>query len=199
MDFQYVNLPILIIDGGFRTILMRTFVAVEVSNSDALDTIAGLQSDLQGRASPVGRHNMHFTLLFLGEITEEVASAVKNALADIAFSPISVTFTHVGAFPSPKAPRVVWLGVDDASAAKLVELAKQVEHKLQPLGFRPDKPFKPHLTIFRVKNREDYSARISKLEKGNFGSDVIRELKFKQSVLTSNGPIYSDLLVVKAR
>lgn len=178
---------------------MRTFVAVEVSDSDALDSIVKLQSDLQIRASPVSKQNMHFTLLFLGEITEEIASEVKNALTNVVFSSIPVTFTHLGAFPSPKAPRVVWLGVDEASASKLVELAKQVEQKLQPLGFRPDKAFKPHLTIFRIRSREDYSEKISKFGEGNYGADVIRELKFKQSVLTSNGPIYSDLLVVKAR
>lgn len=179
---------------------MRTFVAVEVCDKNALDSIARLQSDLQIKASPVSKQNMHFTLLFLGEITEKMVENVKKALSTIVFQPIQLNFTQLGAFPNPRFPRVIWVGVDETASAQLIELATQVEQKLLPLGFKPDKPFKPHLTIFRVKNREnDVSGKIAKYSKINLGKDIISELKFKQSVLTSNGPIYSDLLVVKAQ
>lgn len=179
---------------------MRTFVAVEVSNKDVLDSIAKLQADLDIKANPVDKQNMHFTLFFLGEITEGVADNVKKSLSSIVFKPIQVNFTHLGAFPNPKFPRVIWIGVDDMAAVQLVGLAAQVEQKLAPLGFKSDKPFKPHLTIFRVKNKQDnISSKIAKYDKISLGNDVISELKFKQSVLTSNGPIYSDLLVVKAQ
>jgi len=81
-----------------------------------------------------------------------------------------------------------------------VELARQVEQRLAPLGFKADKPFKPHLTIFRVRNRDDTMAgRLARYGKVSLGTDTVSELKFKQSVLTSNGPVYSDLLVVKAQ
>ena len=179
---------------------MRTFVAVEICNKDALDSIAKLQSDLQIRASPVSKQNMHFTLLFLGEITLQMAEDVKNALTSIVFGPIQVSFTQLGAFPNPKFPRVIWIGVDKMAEAKLTELALQVEQKLAPLGFKADKPFKPHITIFRVRNKEnDVSSKITKYSETSLGIDIITELKFKQSVLTSNGPIYSDLLVVKSQ
>lgn len=179
---------------------MRTFVAVEVQNRDALESIARLQADLQLRASPVGRQNMHFTLLFLGEITEKVSEEVKTALSSIVFHPIKLSFTHVGAFPNTKFPRVIWIGVDEDAAAQLVHLAKEVEQRLAPLGFKPDKPFKPHLTIFRIRNKAgDISDKIAKFSNLTLGADVVTELRFKQSVLTSNGPIYSDLMVIKAQ
>ncbi|MDE1766069.1 MAG: RNA 2',3'-cyclic phosphodiesterase [Thaumarchaeota archaeon] len=179
---------------------MRTFVAVEVCNQGTLNSIVKLQSDLAIKASPVSRQNMHFTLFFLGEITGDAAYDVKTALSGISFKPIRVSFTHLGAFPNSKFPRVVWVGVDEVAAARLVELAIQVEQKLAPLGFRQDKQFRPHLTIFRVRNREDgISDKMARYSKVSLGEDVISELKFKQSVLTSNGPIYSDLLVVKAQ
>lgn len=178
---------------------MRTFVAVEVSNKETLDLIAKLQTDLQIKASPIGKQNMHFTLLFLGEIEEKMVEDVKKALSSIAFQPIPTRFTQLGAFPNPKFPRVIWIGVDETAATQLVKLANQVEQKLAPLGFKQDKPFKPHLTIFRVKRKEDdISGKIAKFSNVNLGTDTLTELKFKQSVLTSNGPIYSDLLVVKA-
>ena len=179
---------------------MRTFVAVEICNEDLLGSIAKLQSDLAIRARPVSKQNMHFTLLFLGEITEDTADKVKKSLSGISFKPIQVSFTHLGAFPNPKSPRVIWIGVDEEAGAELVKLAAQVEQKLGPLGFKPDKPFKPHLTIFRLKERQDgLSEKITGHGKVNLGTDVISELKFKQSILTSNGPIYSDLLVVRGQ
>jgi 2'-5' RNA ligase len=178
---------------------MRTFVAVEINDEKVLDKIAKTQSDFKIKATPVNKHNMHFTLLFLGEISDEAAENVKKEISKISFQPIQVKFTHVGAFPNSRFPRVIWIGVDDEAAKKLVELAEQVEKKLMPLGFRSDKSFRPHLTIFRIKNKVDLTHIIDKFKDADFGTSVITELKFKQSVLTPSGPIYSDLQVVLAQ
>ena len=90
--------------------------------------------------------------------------------------------------------------MDYTSSQNLVKLAKQVEEKLAPLGFKSDKPFKPHLTIFRIKNNVgDISKELDKLKTIQLGHDTITELKFKKSILTPNGPIYTDLQVVKAK
>jgi len=68
------------------------------------------------------------------------------------------------------------------------------------LGFRNDKPFKPHATIFRVKNKiGNISNELKEYELHTFGIQKVYEIKFKKSVLTSDGPIYSDLQVVKAK
>lgn len=180
--------------------MMRTFVAVEIHNDSVLDAIANLQKDFDVKASPVSRQNMHFTLLFLGEITDDTAEDVKKSLSSIAFKPIELSFTHLGAFPNLRFPRVIWIGVNETASEQLVELAAQVEKKLVPLGFKSDKPFKPHLTIFRVKNKiDDISKKIEKYRQVDLGKDVICELKFKKSILTSNGPIYSDLQVIKTQ
>jgi RNA 2',3'-cyclic 3'-phosphodiesterase len=179
---------------------MRTFVAAEVDNYEVLNSIAKLQSDFDIKARPVNKQNMHFTLLFLGEITEETAEKIKKELSTISFKPIEVEFTHVGAFPNAKFPRVIWIGTDEASGKQLVELASQVEQKLAPIGFKSDKPFRPHLTIFRIKSKvDDISRKIEKFKMIDLPKDIISEIKFKQSVLTPNGPIYSDLKVVNAQ
>ncbi|MGI0026296.1 MAG: RNA 2',3'-cyclic phosphodiesterase [Nitrosopumilaceae archaeon] len=179
---------------------MRTFVAVEIQNNEVLDHITKLQSELNIKAKPVSKENMHFTLLFLGEITDEIAPKIMDALKSITFSPIKIIFSGVGAFPNPRFPRVIWIGVDDTAAQNLVKLAKQVEEKLAPLGFKSDKPFKPHLTIFRIKNNAgDISKDLDKLKTVQLGSDTITELKFKKSILTPSGPIYTDLQVIKAK
>lgn len=179
---------------------MRSFVAVEIQDDGILDAIAKIQSDFHIKTTAVNKKNMHFTLLFLGEVSEETVSEIKQALSTISFKKFEVEFTHVGAFPNPRSPRVIWIGVDDQSSKQLMDLASQVEKKLGPLGFRPDKPFKPHLTIFRVKNRiDDISGTIERFKKVSLGKYTMTELKLKQSVLTPSGPIYSDLQVVLAQ
>ena len=179
---------------------MRTFVAAEIHNDAVLNSIAKLQSDFKINATPVSKQNMHFTMLFLGEITEDVAENVKQVLATISFKPIEANFTHVGAFPDTRFPRVIWIGVDEKASNQLVELASQVEQKLAPLGFQSDKPFKPHLTIFRIKNNiDDISKELDTLKTIQLGHDTITEIKFKKSILTPSGPIYTDLQVIKAK
>jgi 2'-5' RNA ligase len=179
---------------------MRTFVAVEIQNEKVLNEIAKIQSDYKIKATPVNKQNMHFTLLFLGEITEETAKTVKKELTSVSFKPIEVEFTHMGVFPNPRFPRVIWIGVDEVASQKLIDLAYQVEKKLEPLGFKSDKPFKPHLTIFRIKNKAvDLSQTLEKFKAIELDKEIITELKLKQSILTPNGPIYSDLQVVLAK
>lgn len=179
---------------------MRTFVAVEITNQEILDSIKKLQMALKIPAKAVEIQNMHFTLMFLGEITEEVAKKIQSQLNTIEFSSFEISFEGVGAFPKPKFPRVIWVGIDKNGSDKLVQLAKMVEGKLAPLGFKSDKPFKPHATILRIKNKiGDVSGQISKHASDRFGTQYISEIKFKQSVLTPNGPIYSDIGVIKSK
>lgn len=179
---------------------MRTFVAVEIRNESTLNAIAKLQSELKIKAKPISKENMHFTLLFLGEISDDMAQKIMESLSSISFNPIEMELIDIGAFPNPKSPRVVWIGVDKDAAKNLVDLAVQVEEKLRPLGFRSDKPFKPHLTIFRIKNGiNDISHELNKFRSVEIGHETISELKFKKSILTPTGPIYSDLQVVKAK
>ncbi|MGI0004621.1 MAG: RNA 2',3'-cyclic phosphodiesterase [Candidatus Nitrosotenuis sp.] len=179
---------------------MRAFVAVEMTSKEVLDSIKKLQTSLKIAAKPVEIHNMHFTLLFLGEISEDMAQKVQTQLNTIEFSSFDISFEGVGAFPKPKFPRVVWVGVDGNGGKQLVELAKMVEEKLAPLGFRADKAFRPHVTIFRIKNRAgDITGELSRHTSTKFGTQRISEIKFKQSVLTPTGPIYSDLGVIGAK
>ena len=169
---------------------MRTFVAVELTNEGLLESIKKIQTEMKIDAKPVKLENIHFTMLFLGEITEGQAQKIQDALNLIEFSPFEVNFTGVGAFPKPRFPRVVWIGTDKSGGEKLYDLAKK---------FKSDKPFKPHITIFRIKNKiGDISRDLAKFENVMFGSQKIAEIKFKKSELTPEGPIYSDLQVIKA-
>jgi len=179
---------------------MRTFVAVEVANQDAIKNMLEFQKNMLNaglKAKPVGVDQLHFTLMFLGEISEIMLDSIKSKLVDMKFDPIQVTYTGIGAFPSFKSPRVIWIGVDDASAPRLIQLAKDVETRLSTLGFRSDKPFTPHITLFRVKDRIKNAGNIMEHKNKVFGNDLLSEVKVKKSDLMPSGPVYSDLFVIK--
>lgn len=179
---------------------MRTFVAIEVNNKEVLNSIEEFQAGFKVKAKPVSLQSIHFTLLFLGEISEEILEKIKIALNSIEFSSFEVSFSGIGAFPKAKFPRVIWVGTDEKGGNLLVDIAQKVQGKLLPLGFKADKKFQPHVTIFRVKNKiGDISDELSKFNKISFGKQVVSEIKLKKSELTPQGPIYSDLQVVRSQ
>ena len=179
--------------------MMRAFVAIEVNNQNVLNSIYQVQSELNIEAKPVELHNMHFTVQFLGEISEEMVRKISDALNSIEFSAFSISFMGVGVFPKPSFPRVIWIGTNDG-INELEKLAEMIRTKLSQLGFRPDKKFKPHVTIFRVKNKiEGMSDKLEKFSSYNFGKQTVSEIKLKKSELAPEGPIYTDLLVVEGK
>ena len=177
---------------------MRAFVAVEITDAQLVSAIARIQGRL-GTGRPVSAKNLHFTLQFLGEISEATCKSVQTALGRVSFEPFILSCMGIGAFPGPRAPRVVWVGTDE-SGEKLTDLAGMVEEALLPLGFKNDRPFKPHLTVSRIKSGAvDITGDLAEFEGMKLGRQEIRRIKLKKSVLTSSGPVYSDLEINTAR
>ncbi|KAF6245929.1 RNA 2',3'-cyclic phosphodiesterase [Nitrosopumilus sp. b2] len=179
---------------------MRTFVAVEISNSDVINSVKKFQNNLKINAKPIVPEQLHFTLQFLGDISEDVKEKVSEAIQAIKFSEFSINLRGIGAFPRPNFPRVIWIGTDEQGGKNLVELAKKVENALKPLGLISDKPFKPHITIFRIKKKiGDITKELNEQKNMDFGIQKISSIKLKKSELTTSGPIYSDIMEVIAK
>lgn len=79
---------------------------------------------------------------------------------------------------------------------KLQDLAQKVSGVLGPLGYKPDKPFRPHCTIFRIKRRVNIAKELREMACRSFGVQRVGSFKLKRSLLTPRGPVYSDLAVV---
>jgi len=173
---------------------MRTFVAIEISSDGVKDSIKNFQNNLKIDSKSIDAKQLHFTLQFLGEISEELVQKVIESLQTIKFSEFSINLEGVGAFPNPKFPRVIWIGTDDEGGKNLIELVKKVQNVLKPLGLVSDKPFKPHITIFIIKKKiGDITKELNEKKHVGFGIQKISNIKLKKSELTSSGPIYSDL------
>lgn len=182
---------------------MRTFIAVDVSAG----AIAKLQNEIMSAAGwstrdvkPVEAQNFHFTLIFLGEKNDDDVGRIKDKMAQVQFEPFTLTYTGVGAFPKPASARAVWVGVDQAGGQKLITLANDVVAKMGELGFSADRPFSPHMTIFRTKGLPVKINDISAKYQGRtFGSDLIDRVHLKRSDLTPSGPVYSNIYTVEAK
>ncbi len=183
---------------------MRAFVAADVTSVAA---ISKLQRDLAasaGRAfldvKPIDPQNLHFTLMFLGEITESDASNITSMLKQIHFRGFNLRYSGIGAFPSASAARVIWVGLDKESGEQLTALANNVAATLSDLGFRPDKQFSAHLTVFRVKGRHpiNFAQVIRNYQATEIGQDRIERIHLKKSELLPSGPVYSNVYTVEA-
>ena len=176
---------------------MRVFIAVEISDEKILNKIQTFQKNLEINAKPTKINQIHFTLQFLGEIDEEKCEKVKELLKAITFSGFELSLKGVGGFPNLKNPRVIWIGIDKKGAEKLVKVTEEIGMKLASLGFEKNKKFKPHLTVFRVKNKiDDITSQMKEYETIEFGTQSITKIKLKRSILKQEGPEYSDLLVI---
>ena len=71
---------------------MRTFIAIEINDQDVLNSIHKIQDELNIKAKPVELHNMHFTVQFLGEVSEEMIRKISDTLSCIEFSAFSMIF-----------------------------------------------------------------------------------------------------------
>jgi 2'-5' RNA ligase len=183
--------------------VMRTFIAVDAMTNE----IAKLQNDIMSNAKwnprdvkAVETQNFHFTLIFLGEKNDTDVDRIKSRLAEIQFEPFMLTYADVGGFPLPAAARVVWVGVDREGGQKLVALANEVIAKMAGLGFQADRPFSPHLTIFRARGQPiDIRHLAAKYQGSAFGADLIDVVHLKKSDLAPSGPTYSNIYTVEAK
>jgi 2'-5' RNA ligase len=180
--------------------MMRVFIAIEIANNRVINLIKKFQNETKIDAKPVESRNFHFTLQFIGEISEEMSQKISQTLQKIEFSEFEVILEGIGTFPKPKFARVVWIGTDKHGSNMLIQLSEKVKKALEPLGFSPDKPFKPHITVFRIKKKiGDISKELENKKMINFGIQKVSSIKLKKSELTSNGSIYSDLMEISAK
>jgi 2'-5' RNA ligase len=96
---------------------------------------------------------IHLTLAFLGALTDGELSGVKHAVASAArqVQPFTYRLSHLGTFGPSRQPRVIWMGIEEASDC-LKRLHRLLNQELEQRNFAVDKrPFAPHLTLAHIK------------------------------------------------
>ena len=174
---------------------MRIFVAVSPPPGirDALIG-AARRLPVTGEVRWLRPANVHLTLKFLGEVSEDGASRVAEALEPLRdrHGPFEVEPSGFGAFPSSRRARILWAGIGEGSD-RLRALTEDVETSLESLGFeREGRSYVPHLTLGRARGRP---VALTDVETPpTVPGFSVRHIELMESVLGEGGVAYSTLV-----
>lgn len=189
---------------------MRVFIALDIDDAIRqriqrfLEGVSGFAPD----ARWVRPESLHVTLKFIGEKPIEKVEEIKRALSGIPAEPVEIAIRGYGFFPTAKAARVFWIGIE--SGPQLASLAKAVDEATSALGIpKEDHPFAPHLTLARGggrsgpprwskgdtpnKNFQRLQEKLVGLPTPDFGTMAAHEFFLYQSQLSQGGSRYTKI------
>lgn len=176
--------------------MIRTFIAVELPER-FVPEIEKIESMLDTSGIKlVEPKQVHITLKFLGDISEDKVEPIASALSQVNCKPFEARIKGVGVFPKPAYIKVIWLGAEGNFEA----LHSEAERVLAPFKFEKDDKFSPHATLARVKMLKEKAVlleKIKKLENVDLGTMNVESITLKKSTLTPQGPIYETLREIK--
>jgi 2'-5' RNA ligase len=183
---------------------VRAFIAVEL-DSQLLPKVLELQRELLSVGADIKAvepENIHFTLRFLGEISQSEVDEIVNSMNKLDFGTFPIEIRGVGCFPNMRNPRVIWIGLSMGFDI-FSRLSRQLEDRLREIGIRSEgERFTPHLTIGRVRsgrNKAALAKKLGELLNVEVGKMIVGSVKLKKSILTPRGPIYTTLHEVKGK
>src|ERR1700678_3755264 len=189
---------------------MRIFIALDIDDAIRqriqrfMEGVSGFAPD----ARWVRPESLHVTLKFVGEKPIETVEEIKRALSNIRAGSIEISFRGYGFFPTAKAARVFWIGIE--AGPELSSLAKAVDEATFALGIpKEDHPFTPHLTLARGggrsgapshrkedapnKNFQRLQEKLAALPTPDFGTMTAHEFFLYQSQLSPGGSRYAKI------
>jgi 2'-5' RNA ligase len=184
--------------------LLRAFIALEIPASiqQAIQQqTAGLRKSADSSLVRwVPADNLHLTLKFLGDVSSTNLQFVTQMLSREAdqHPSFSMEISGIGAFPNPRRPRVIWIGIHAREV--LPALYHGLETATTRLGYPPEeRPFSPHLTIGRVKQTvspadlQRIRAALKATNIGQLGKADVTAVYLMKSDLKPTGSEYSRL------
>lgn len=183
--------------------VIRAFIAIDLPlpiQQELDNVLAQLKSPNTRAVRWVPARNIHLTIKFLGDVSpanlEILTRILKNEVSR--FRPFEIHVGGLGAFPSMRRPRVVWIGVE--APPTLQALQRAVEAETVHLGYAAEeRPFSPHLTLGRVAhNATPEEVRkvadvLVNCKVGELGSTVLDHVRLFRSDLQPGGAVYTPL------
>lgn len=177
---------------------IRAFAALEMPDS-VREIIRREQTELKvrmPRARWTRPEGQHLTLKFLGETTADQLTRLRGEIATHTadLTTVSVHLAGSGFFPSPKRPRVAWIGGRAEGGA---EIADAVDAAAAKVGFSPERrEWSLHLTQARLDRPWPQRAVEEFLDWGRgleFEPFTCREIVLFESDLRPGGAVYTPL------
>lgn len=155
---------------------------------------AAASLDKRSEVRWVRNENLHLTLKFFGEVSEERLDPLEKALQESGNQSASFELEVKGAgcFPNLSNARVLWAGAGN----EVTGLAKAVEKSTVSAGFEAaDRAFSPHLTLARLGSKPGAALQqiVTRYQDFSFGKFTVTDMILFQSRLRSGGPQYTEL------
>jgi RNA 2',3'-cyclic 3'-phosphodiesterase len=140
----------------------------------------------------VGADNLHLTLRFIGETSEDQAADIDAALGRVRARSFPLQLSGIGVF-TPEKPRVLWVGT--LREPQLSALRDKIEQALIRAGLPPEpRKFSPHVTLARLHNPSLDRLRDFLVRHAQFRADPLPVARFSlvASFPTKAGSVYED-------
>jgi 2'-5' RNA ligase len=179
---------------------IRSFIAIEISEA-LRQRLRDLLREFQKTGADVKwvrPEGIHLTLKFLGDVERDDLEILSQALRPAVehFVPFDLRAQGARCFPAFRNPRVVWMGLSGEEGG-VSRLQREIETITADLGFpSEDRPFKPHLTLGRVRSPKG-KIPLTQLIEGNsrldLGSFRVERVILFRSDLKPEGAVYTRL------
>ena len=173
--------------------MKRVFAAIDISENvreEVRNYIDELRTGFDGVPVKWERPGkLHITVKFAGSIDEQQLKVFSEQIEAAAklLVPFRLKITRAGAFLKRRGTSVLWLGTEVVTATEdpFAVLAASSEKR----------PFKPHLTIARIKDTRNARDLIEKHKASEFESAAFQvdELVVYESTLLPTGSVYTRL------
>ncbi|PWC09875.1 RNA 2',3'-cyclic phosphodiesterase [Brenneria roseae subsp. americana] len=129
----------------------RLFFALSLPEKIQQDIIRWRAEHFLAEAGrPVAAANLHLTLAFLGEVSEQKEQVLRTLAGRISQPAFTVNLNDAGQWPRPG---VVWIGCRQAPRG-LLQLAELLRSQAARNGcYQTSQPFHPHITLLRGATR----------------------------------------------
>lgn len=184
--------------------MKRLFLAIPIKTADNgfVPLLDGLKFRLahEQRISWVKPNNIHLTLKFIGDTPAHKIPDIIEAVGEMLKNHKSFTmdFNRTGIFGSRYAPRVIWLGMQDAPQ-ELYDIEEDTLSTFDRLGFLRDRQnFVPHITLGRIKDlceKQYFQKVVAGIEQKTYIKQEVNEIILFQSFLRPEGAVYKSLKV----
>jgi 2'-5' RNA ligase len=177
--------------------MKRVFAAIDISD-EAREAIRSYIDDLRLGFERVPAkwerpEKLHITVKFAGSIDEEQLAAFSEQIqkAGQSVAPFQIKIVSTGAFVKRRGPSVLWLGTKVVSVGEdpFSSLAGRLHENISK------RPFRPHITIARIKDPKKVNDLIERHLASDFESTPfhVDKLVIYESVLVPTGSVYSNL------
>ena len=184
--------------------LVRLFYALELADNlkESIRALIFPYSNSSSAIKWIKPENLHLTLRFLGNVSDNTVPVLVSILESIAMEEKSflISLRNTGVFPSLRKPSVLWIGIDKG-AGECKKISTVLNNRLTEIGLTEEsRIFKPHITIGRSKKNvppqhlAHLYERIIKESADRFiGACQMDSILLIKSTLTREGPIYTTV------